>query len=357
MVTAMKSGFYNPSSLYAPGIAAQKEMDACRNLVKKKLAAQDVVFTSGGTEANNLAVLGLLNASRKTGRVLYSQGEHPAVREPVKSLSGQYDTATIPLLSSGLLDLDALHALLTHDTVLICVMHINNEVGAIQPLSAVIALRNEKCPDALIHVDGVQGFLREAAALSGGIDSYALSAHKIHGPKGIGALALGSRAKISAYILGGGQENARRSGTENTPGIAGLKAAIEAFPASNDMRLLKLRLYHSLLDSIPDLAVNGPDPASQDACDHILNVSFPQVRGETMMHALEGMGVYVSHTAACSSRKRSPSATLTGMNLSRERQESAVRFSLSPYTTHDEIDYAARCSAQAWQSLRKYSRK
>ena len=236
-------------------------------------------------------------------------------------------------------------------------MQVNNEVGAVQPLEEVVKLRDQVCPEAVFHVDGVQGFLRLPVFLSNSIDSYALSAHKIHGPKGIGALALGKRSRLSPLIVGGGQENGLRSGTENTPGIAGLEAAVTHYSEVRNMRALKDRLLSLLREDLPEVSVNGPNPQSPLACDHILNVSFPPVRAETMMHALEGMGVYVSHGSACSSKRRKASPVLTAMGLSRERMDCAIRFSLSPFTTPGEIEYAAVSCVSAYKSLAKYKRR
>lgn len=354
---ALEEGFYNPSSLYMPGVEARKEMDACRGALKGALGAHRVVFTSGGTEADNLAILGRMAKARRRGRVLYSRAEHPAVVQACKTLSLSHDVLEIPLTAEGVLDLEAFSRLMTPEVQLICVMQVSNEIGAIQPLNEVCALRDRLCPDAAVHVDGVQGFLRIPFNLTGERDSYAVSAHKIHGPKGVGALAMGKGVRLAALVQGGGQEEGLRSGTENTPGIAGFHAAIENYPAAHAMRALKLRLLEKLREGIPEVAVNGPDPAGPSACGHILNLSFPPVRAQTMMHALEGEGVIVSHGAACSSRRRSPSATLTGMGLPKVRQDSALRFSLSPYTTESEIDAAVSACVSNYRNLKPYTRR
>jgi len=354
---ALAEGFYNPSSFYAPAVAARKRLDDCRGALQGILGAHRALFTSGGTEADNLAVLGRMGKTRRRSRVLYTRAEHPAVAEACKSLAKEHEVLEIPLRPEGTLDLEALAGMLTPDVRLICVMQVSNEVGSIQPLREVYALRDRLCPDAAVHVDGVQGFLRLPFKLMGELDTYAVSAHKIHGPKGAGALAMGRGVRLSAQAHGGGQEEGLRSGTENTPGVAGLHAAIQGFPAIHLMRALKLRLLDGLRQGVQELEVNGPDPAGPSACDHILNLSFPPVRAQTLMHALEGEGVYVSHGAACSSRRRSPSATLSGMGLSRERQDSALRFSLSPYTTEEEIDAAVAACVRAYRALKPYTRR
>ena len=158
-------------------------------------------------------------------------------------------------------------------------------------------------------------------------------------------------------ILGGGQEKGLRSGTENTPGIAGMEAAIRYYPNTHDMRNRKLKLLELIRDGVPDVFVNGPDPQGPKACDHILNLSFPPVRSETLMHALEGQRVYVSHGSACSSKKRVPSSVLSAMGLPKARMDSAIRFSLCPFTTSEEIAYAATTCISAYKSLYKYIRR
>lgn len=355
---SMLEGFYNPSALYAPALNSEKKMSACRELIAKELHAdaRNVIFTSGGTEADNLAILGSLSGMRG-GRVLFSAGEHPAVRVPCESVRNQFDVQEIPYDGTGKVDLSALEQLLTPDTRLICVMQVNNETGAIMPLEEIAALRDRLCPEALLHVDGVQGFLRLPVDMRKmGIDSYALSGHKIHAPKGIGALVLGNRVKLAARALGGGQEKALRSGTENTPGIAGLMAAIESYPRENNMMQVKLHLYECLREIAGDrFFVNGPDP--KEGAAYILNCSLVPVRSETLLYALEGDQVYVANGSACSSRKQKISTVLSAMKIPRKQAESAIRFSLSPYTTMEEIDYAVSCIRRHYDMFKRYERR
>ena len=360
MSRAMAERYFNPSSLYAQSLDVERSMDSCRKSILSSLKASNgsIVFTSGGTEADNLAILGAMG-SFSSGKVLYSAGEHPAVTESCKELSRRGLAAEeIPLTREGIVSLEALDSMLTSDTRLICLMQVNNETGAVQPLRELAALRDRLCPEAMIHADGVQGFLRQACPVSEtGIDSYALSAHKIHGPKGIGALWVSGRQRLRPILFGGGQEGALRSGTENTPGIAGLLAAICCYPAEHRMRVMKLRLYERIKSEIPEAQVNGPDPYSEHAADHILNLSFPPVRAETMLHALEGMGVLVGNGSACSSKKKSASHVLSAMRIPPAAIESAVRFSLNPYLTEDDIDYAADCVIKNFALLKRFTRR
>lgn len=359
MEQAMADGFYNPAALYQPGVAAEQAMDAARAAVSAHLGACAVVFTSGGTESNNLAILGRLRACRGQGRVLYSAGEHPSVIEACRyAASLGYECQAVPVGTDGRLDADALARMAGPDTVLIAVMQVNNETGAIQPIGDVIGVRNRQCPEALLHVDGVQGFLRRPVRVgAGGVNTYALSAHKLHGPKGVGALAVAPGTRLLPISHGGGQENGLRHGTPNTPGIAGLGQAVRGYPAEHSMRALKLLLWQRLQQGAPEAVVNGPAPDGEWACDHILNVSFPPVRSETMLHALEQDGIYVSQGSACSSRRNTVSHVLRAMGLDAKRASCAIRFSLSPLTTREEVLYAAdRCAAQ-YRLLKPFTRR
>ena len=358
MVKCMREEFYNPSALYAPALAAQKNMRACRDEILKAVhapMASRVVFLSGGTEADNLAILGRASKVR-TGKVLYSAGEHPAVKEACQS-SG-LEAIEIPYDHRGIVNLDALKALLSSDVMLICCMQVNNETGAIQPLKEIGRLRDEKAPHAHFHVDGVQGFLRVPFDMTAcGADTYALSGHKIHAPKGIGALVMGPRVQLNPRQVGGGQEGALRSGTENTPGIAGLLAAIQAYPRENGMRENKLLLWQLIKEAIPEAVYNGPAPDSVDTAPHILNVSLPPVRSETMLHALEGEGVYVGMGSACSSFKQRISPVLKAMNTPQKYAETALRFSLSPENTAEEMRQTVEAILRQHAVLAKFQRR
>lgn len=359
MQQCMAEEFFNPSALYAPAVTVEKRMQQCRDAIRRAIACETVYFTSGGTEANNLAVQGVLRAGREKGVILYSAGEHPSVKEACLHMEAEGFTAKmIPYSADGLIDLNALKKLLTDDVRMICVMQVNNETGAVQPLRAVADMKKEHCPDAHFHVDGVQGFLRIPIDMKAlGIDSYSLSGHKIHAPKGIGALALAEGVRLMPLVFGGGQENAIRSGTENTPGIVGLLAAIEQYPAPHDMQAKKLRLYERIKAGVETTTVNGPDPCLENAAPHILNLSFAPVRAETMLHALEGVGIYVGNGSACSSKKRQMSPVLQAMGVSKERAESAVRFSFNPFLAEEQIDEAADAVICQYQILKRFQRR
>ncbi len=359
VVQAMSEGFFNPSALYAPAMQAGLEMKKCRETILKQLHCPQykVVFTGCGTEADNLMIWGTL-ASQREGTVLYSAAEHLAVKEPC-SHAGAVQGKEIPLTRDGVVDLEKLRGMMDESVKLICVMQVNNETGAIQPIKAISDLRNELCPKAYLHVDGVQGFMRVPFDMvKSGADSYALSGHKIHAPKGIGALVFSPKCRISPRLPGGGQENGMRSGTENTPGIAGLLAAIEGMPGDMEpMRQCKIALYRRLKELIPTAVVNGPDPEGDLAAPHVLNISLPPVRSETMLHALEGDGIYVGIGSACSSHKQKVSATLQAMGIKQPQAESALRFSLCPENTMEEMEAVAQAVKKHYDLLSRFSRR
>ena len=362
MARCMQAGYFNPSAIYGPALETEKMMRACRETLLRAVharAGSQAVFTSGGTEADNLAILGRLSGMRGGGRILYSAGEHPAVKEACLAAEAMgFEAHSVPYDHAGVVDLDALERLMTPDTRMLCCMQVNNETGAVQPLSEIAALRTRRAPEAHFHVDGVQGFLRTPFDMPGvQADSYALSGHKLHGPKGIGALLLAPGVRVHPRALGGGQESGLRSGTENTPGIAGLLAAVEAYPRENGMRQVKLHLWRLLREAIPDAAVNGPAPDSELAAPHILNVSLPPVRSETMLHALEGAGIYVGMGSACSSHKQRVSAVLRAMNTPQRLAESALRFSLCPENTLAEMEQTAAACGQSYAVLSRFQRR
>ena len=362
MAQSMGEGFFNPSSLYAQALLASDEIKRAKGLISAALGGVDrVALTGGGTEADNLAILGLADGlrGRKAGFITTSV-EHPAVLECFRRLQEQgHETYLAPVDASGVVRVDELVDHVGENTALVSVMQINNEVGALQPIAQIAARVKEKNPKTLVHVDGVQGFLRQGISLRAlGVDLYSLSAHKIHGPKGVGALAMVGKPPLAARMLGGGQEEGLRSGTENMPGIVGLAEAIACFNQLNEaaekMFALKLRLAEGLLRALPESRINGPAP--ELGAPHILNVSYP-VRGEVLLHALEGEGILVSTGSACSSHKRQASPVLTAIGLDPRRLEGAIRFSLCPFNTQEEIDRTIEATARCVQMLKRFKRR
>ena len=361
MARAMREDFYNPSSLYAPAMIPEKQMNLCRDKIRKALHAVDarVIFTSGGTEANNLALFGSIGAMRPPYRAAVSAVEHPSVLEASQRLEEMgCEVFRIPVNEAGELDYDALASFLQGGASLVSCMQVNNETGAKTDVARLSKLVRALAPDARLHVDGVQGFLREEIDFRL-IDMYTLSGHKIHAPKGVGALVVRKNLRLKSTHVGGGQEEMYRSGTENTPGIAGLSEAIDEMRKRTDrhetLMSRKLRLVEKMREAVPGLLINGPKP--EDGAAHIVNFSFPGVRGEVMLHALEEAGVYASTGSACSSKKRKLSPVLLEMGVSPDRAEWALRFSLCPYTTEEEIDYAAKVAGEKYEILKKFQRR
>ena len=359
----LESGWYNPSALYKPALEIQKRIDGVRETCLKAAGAvgQVVIFTSGGTEADNLALLGHLKSRRKPGRVLISSVEHPAVSACADEIRKMGHTVEeIPAGKTGSVDLVKLEEMLDEDVLMISVMQVNNETGTIEPLEEIVKLRNRKAPGAAIHVDGVQGFLRVPLDFNKlGIQSYAFSGHKIHGLKGTGALIVRKDHPIRPVQFGGGQEGNLRSGTENTFGIIALGEAVRTWDqeANARMRALKNSLRTQLIEKIPEAKVNGPEENPETCAPHILNVALMPVRSQTMLFALEGDGVYVSAGSACASRKQKISPVLKAMGVSTEHADCSLRFSLCADTTQEEIDYAVECTVKHYGMLKKFVRR
>ena len=359
MTECLREGWYNPSSVYRPSVEAFRRLREARENVLKPLrgAGCELVFTSGGTEANNLAVLGAVTRMRGKQTVAVSAVEHPSVRAAFDALSALgHDVRVIGVDTKGEPDWAALEKALDEGASFVSMMQVNNETGALLDVQRLHDTVNGR---ALIHVDGVQGYLRVPFDMRCA-DLYTLSSHKIHGPKGVGALVVRKGVKLNPRQIGGGQENGLRSGTENTPGIAGLSAAVtEMVNLGPDMAeglmAKKLRLIDGVQRAVPDVIVNGPDPTS--AAPHIVNLGFPGVRGEVMLHALEGEGVCVSTGSACSSKKLKVSGVLTAMGIRPNVAEWAVRFSLSPHTTEEEIDYAVEKIGSVYGLLARVQRR
>lgn len=338
----------NPSAAYREAIDVEKRIAADRATILRPFGAGlSLVFTGSGTEADALAILGGAPRHQQKRRALFFAAEHAAVRnvEPQLSAMG-FEVLWIPALADGRMDLDAFDAAADETACFASLMHVNNETGAVQPIREANAILKAKNPAALFHSDGVQAFLRlPASAFQDGVDFYSISAHKIHGPKGVGALVIKDPKKLRALIAGGGQESGLRAGTENTPGIAGFAGAVEWVASRPDgadgLRALKLYFYRQLASKIDGLRVNGPDPQCEHAAPHILNLSIPNVPGEVMLHALEQEGVLVGTGAACGARKNKASPTLTAMRAPAWATENAIRVSFGFMNTIDEAQEAA----------------
>ena len=358
----MTEGFYNPASNYPPSVRIEKEMLQFRTMFDEYgFGPGEVFFTSGGTESNNTAIFGCVRKLRGRHRIITSKVEHPSVYNVFKYLqerNNDLDVVFADVERSGSVDLAHLSSLLNGETAFVSLMHVNNETGAVNDLDAVSALIKKQAPGAVFHSDGVQAFCKLP---SGRIpcDLYSISGHKLHAPKGVGILLMKKNTPNEGGLIGGGQENGFRSGTSNVPSILALREAVRIFRENSEtfiahMRDCKLRLYSNLI-SMEDVFLNGPQP--EKGAPHILNLSFTGVRGEVLLNALAAHEIYVSTGSACSSSQKSDNRILNAMNLDRSRRDSAIRFSLSPYTTPEEIDEASDVIRVEVAKLRKYRRR
>ena len=337
----MMTGDYgNPSSLHGFGLAAEKTVEHARQVIADSLGvdAKNIFFTSGGTEANNTVLFGAAEALRHRGnRIIVSAVEHSSVYESAKKLAERgWDVRFAPVGDDGVVDVEALKELLTDKTVLVSVMTVNNETGSIQPIERIIKLVRRYSPEALFHTDAVQAYCKiPLKPKKWGVDLMTVSAHKIHGAKGSGALYIRDGARVLPLLYGGEQQKRQRPGTESTPMIAAFgKAAQEADIASNGAYIRELNAYAAdQLKAIDGVCINSPE----NALPYIINISVAGIRSETMLHHLEReFGVYVSSSSACSKGKRS--YVLAAMGLSDDRIDSSLRISFSKYNTKENID-------------------
>ncbi|MGI6620513.1 MAG: cysteine desulfurase family protein [Bacillota bacterium] len=358
--------FGNPSSLHSMGYEAEKLVSKARKSVANLLGVGEdrIFFTSGGTEANNWAIFGSLrSAGSKYNHVIASAVEHPsvlAVMEYLKQIG--YRVSLAPVDREGRVDPAQVLSLVGEDTCVVSVMLVQNEVGTVQPcaeIGAGLAQLGPRRPR--FHVDAVQGFARiDIDVERWGIDLLSISSHKIHGPKGIGALYIRKGVRMHPLILGGGQEQGLRSGTENVPGIAGFGVACDIWAkisgeARRKMYGLRKRLMGGVRAVFPDAVLNGPEV--ENAAPHIVNFSFPGFRGETILHALEKRKVFVSTGSACSSRKSKPSPVILALGKTEEEALSAIRFSMSPYTAVEDVDNTVSALEDALKELAPWRRK
>lgn len=356
----MRQDFFNPSAAYSPAVEAERAVNAARGRLASMIhaAPEEIIYTSGGTESNNTAIFGALKARRGTGRIIVGATEHPSVYSAIMTLKGPYNITEARVDSTGTQDVNSLMSALSNDVAFVSIMHVNNETGAINDIPSIYKAVKQRAPGAIMHVDGVQGFLKVPFDARY-CDMYSISGHKFHAPKGVGALYIKRGVRFAGGQIGGGQERNLRSGTTNTPGIMGMDAAIEYYQANLDeirrkLMQMKLRLAKNL-SFIRDAYINGPEPSL--GAPHILNVSFLGVRGEVLLHALEEKGIYVSTGSACSAHKKGKNRILNAMGVVGDRQEGAIRFSICPFNTEDEMDITADVIEEQLAFLRRFKRR
>lgn len=377
MISLMNEGFGNPSSLYRLGLDAEKVIKAARKSVLKgafpglgreDASRWDVVFTSGGTEADNMAIFGTARLMQRQGRrIVTTRVEHPAVLECCKALEAEgFEVVYVDVDRNCRPDICQLENAINSETILVTMMQVNNEVGTVMPLAETREIMKRKGAAGLLHCDGVQSFGKMPLPVDA--DLISISGHKIHGPKGSGALIIrkgktpdGRNITIPPLILGGGQEQGRRSGTENVPAIAGLAEASEIAGKSmtdeaDKMTAIREKLVEGLRANLKDITINSPRKAGTmpgECCPSVLNISFGGTRGEVLLHTLEQDGIYVSTGSACSSNKKGQSHVLKAMGLKDKEIEGALRFSLGRFNTEDETETVIEKVTEAVNRFRR----
>lgn len=366
MTEVMCGAYGNPSSLHHKGVEAERYVRGARETIAKtlKCTPKEIFFTSGGTESDNLAIRGAAYANARQGRHLITTSvEHPAVLNTMQYLEQQgYEVTYLPVDEYGRVRLSDIEAAIRPDTILVSMMHTNNEIGALEPIAEAGELIKRVNPNTLFHVDAVQGYGKSRIYVKRmKIDMLSVSAHKIHGPKGIGFLYVGDRVKIRPIVFGGGQERGLRPGTENVPAIAGMAQAAEEIYQNLDEDVERMYgLRARLEDGIRRLEnVRFNTLPGRESAPHVLSVSFAGVRSEVLLHALEDKGIYVSAGSACASNhpETSGSATLRAIGLEKELLNSTIRFSLSAFTTEEEIDDTVQALGELVPMLRRYTRR
>ncbi len=348
--------FGNPSSLYRLGLDSEKLIKNSRETIAKMLGAESkhIYFTSGGTEANNTALFGEARGRGKLGKhIITTSIEHPSVLETAHQLEKEgFEVTYLGVGADGRIDINEFEKSLRPDTILVSVMHVNNETGVIQPVDRLKSIMRQKSPNAVLHCDCVQSFGKlDVKPKLWGADLISISAHKIHGFKGSGALYVND-TKFRPIIYGGEQQNGVRPGTENVGGIASFGAAAAECDCDNT-KLLKLRtlLKTKLAEKTENIKINGSDEYNSGS---VLNVSFIGIKAEILLHALEARGIYVSTGSACSSHKPQPSHVLTAMGLDNREIGGAVRFSFDNGITEEDIEFTANAAAEETAKLRRY---
>ncbi len=362
MVYALSTDYANPSSLHKKGIEVEKNIKAIRQSIARTIGAKDkeIYFTSGGTESNNTIIRGVANLYKKRkNHIISTEIEHPSVLATLKDLENEgFEVTYLKVNKEGIVDIEELKSSIKETTSLVTIMHVNNEIGSIQPILEIGKYLKTLKEKIYLHVDAVQSYGKINFRPSKyNIDFMSVSGHKIHGPKGIGFMYIKENNRLKPLLTGGGQEVDLRSGTENVPGIYGIGEAIKIINTGLDEKIekmnnLKNMLKEGLIDNVEDIKINSTD---EGVC-HILNVSFKDVKGEVLLHYLEQKGVYVSTGSACSSKKKG-SHVLNAIGLSKDEIEGAIRFSLSDMNTEEDILEAIKIVKDSVSDLRMIIRR
>lgn len=345
VVNAMTVDYGNAAARHMKGVEAERLIKEARAEIAKSLKVQEkeILFTSGGTESNNTALIGAAFANQRAGKHLITTGvEHASIYNTMEFLREQgFEITYLPVDSYGCISLEELAQAVREDTILVSVMYVNNEIGAVEPVEEISKVIKAKNPKTLFHVDAIQAYGKYVIRpKKQGIDLLSVSGHKIHGPKGVGFLYIDEKAKVRPILFGGGQQKGMRSGTENVPGCAGLGAAVREVYREHEAKIEKLyqireRLIAGLKE-LPGVTINGHE--GRENAPQIVSASFEGVRSEVLLHALEDRGVYVSSGSACSVNHPGVSGTLKGIGVKKELLDSTIRFSFGLFNEPEEAD-------------------
>lgn len=364
MLKTMRDDYANTSAKHIKGVESESYVKDAADIIAKTLKVKkgEIIFTSGGTESNNMALIGGAMSRKRYGKHIIISGiEHPAVYMPAEFLTEQgFELSVLPVNSEGQVDLELLKSTLRDDTVLVSVMYVNNEIGAIEPVEEISRIIKAKNKDILFHVDAIQAYTKlRINPKSQGIDMLSASGHKFHGPKGVGFLYIDSNVKINPIIFGGGHQRGMRSGTLNTTGIAGMGVAAKEAYENFDERINKISdLKYYLMDELEKLegAVLNTG-RGENFAPQVISVSFEDIRAEVLLHALEDRGIYVSSGSACSSNHPGISGTLKAIGIRDDLLDATIRISLSELNNKEEADYFIKNLKELLPLLRKFVRK
>ncbi|MBE6022803.1 MAG: cysteine desulfurase [Cellulosilyticum sp.] len=353
----------NPSSLHKKGMDAENILKEASQFFARQLGAlpEEIIYTSGGTESNNTAIIGAAMAYRRQGnKIITSAIEHPSVKEVFHYLNDQgFEVVTLGVNEKGEINLDELREAIDEQTILVSIMHVNNEIGTIQPIERIGQLIKEKNKETIFHVDAVQSFGKLPIHVKRAkIDFLSCSAHKFYGPRGVGILYKNKTVRMQSLVYGGGQQKNIRSGTENVPGVAGaLKAAEITFAHQKEifehMKECKCYLAEAILSEIPDTWLNGPH--LEESAPYILNIGFMDVRSEVLLHVLENEGIYVSSGSACSSHKKEKDGVLIAIGNAPKQLDHAIRFSFAHDTQIEDLKKVVEVLKMHVPLLRRYT--
>lgn len=365
MVETLSIDYGNPSSKHLKGVEAERYIRDARDIISKRLKVEpkEIIFTSGGTETNNMALIGTALANKRSGNhIITTRIEHPSVHNPLIFLEENgFQVTYVPVDQYGNVILEELLSAIREDTILVSIMYVNNEIGSVQKINEISKAIKTKNPKVIFHVDGIQAFGKyNIYPKREGIDLLSVSGHKIHGPKGSGFLYVKDKVKIKPILFGGGQQKGMRSGTENVPAIAGLGQAVKEIYENYDEKVKNLyyikKSFVEKVSQIEGTTINGVGDKLEDSAPHIVNVSFEGIRSEVFLHALEEKGVYVSSGSACSSNHPALSGTLKAIGVREDLLDSSLRFSFSVNTNMEEIQYAVDILKELVPVLRRFRR-